>query len=156
MNMEFASEKRFARLHSPLKKLRIDEQAVEHRRDPLTGRRNIVRGRLAYVKRYLQTDEASLLQTAQQTREGCPFCPEKAEKSTPRFPAGLVPEGMIRVGEARTFPSLFARPVRVTVTKSVRFMIAGITDPLPQAHGSLDMREAFTCNRSLHVHAGLM
>jgi len=155
--MGFASEKRLARLHSPLKKFRIDEQVVEHRRDPLTGRRSIVlRGRLAYVKRYLQTDEASLLQTAQRTREGCPFCPEKAEKSTPRFPAGLVPEGMIRVGEARTFPSLFARPVMVTVTKSVPFMMTGITDPLPQAHGSLDMRETFTCNRSLHVHAGLM
>lgn len=108
------------------------------------------------MKRYLQTDEASLLQTAQRTREGCPFCPERAEKSTSRFPAGLVPEGMIRVGEARTFPSLFARPVRVTVTKSVRFMIAGITDPLPQAHGSLDMREAFTCNWPLHVHVHLM
>ena len=155
--MEFASEKRLARLHSPLKKFRIDEQVVEHRRDPLTGRRNIVlKGRRGYVKRYLQTDEASLLQTAQQTRKGCPFCPEKAEKSTPRFPAGLVPEGMIRVGEARTFPSLFARPVMVTVTKSVRFMITGITDPLPQAHGSLDMRETFTCNRSLHVHVHLM
>lgn len=31
VNMEFASEKRLARLHSPLKKLRIDEQVVEHR-----------------------------------------------------------------------------------------------------------------------------
>ena len=108
------------------------------------------------MKKYFQTDEASLPPTAQRTREGCPFCPEKAEKSTPRFPAELVPEGMTRVGEARTFPSLFARPVRVTVTKSVRFMIAGITDPLPQAHGSLDMRETFTCNRSLHAHVHLM
>jgi len=91
LDMEFASEKRLARLHSPLKNFELlDEQVVEHRRDPLTGRRSIVlRGRLAYVKRYLQTDEASLLQTAQRTREGCPFCPEKAEKSTPRFPAGL-------------------------------------------------------------------
>lgn len=156
VNMEFASEKRLARLHSPLKKFRIDEQVVEHRRDPLTGRRNIVRGRRGYVKRDLQTDEASLLQTAQQTREGCPFCPERAEKSAPRFPAGLVSEGMIRVGEAGTFPSLFARPVMVTVTKSIRFMIARITDPLPQAHGSLDMRETFTCNRSLHAHVHLM
>jgi len=124
LDMEFASERRLARLHSPLKNFELlDEQVVEHRRDPLTGRRSIVlRGRLAYVKRYLQTDEASLLQTAQRTREGCPFCPEKTEKSTPRFPAELVPEGMIRASEARTFPSLFARPVMVTVTKSVRFM----------------------------------
>ena len=46
--------------------------------------------------------------------------------------------------------------VDVTVTQSVRFMITVITDPLPQAHGSLDMRETFTCNLSLHVHAHLM
>ena len=46
VNMGFASERRLARLHSPLKKFRIDEQVVEHRRDPLTERRSIVlRGR---------------------------------------------------------------------------------------------------------------
>jgi len=107
--MEFACERRLARLHSPLKNFEIDEQVVEHRRDPLTGRRGIVlKGRRDYVKKYFQTDESSLAETADRTRENCPFCPEKAGKSTPRFPAGLVREGVIQVGEARTFPSLFA------------------------------------------------
>jgi UDPglucose--hexose-1-phosphate uridylyltransferase len=108
-DMEFPCEKRPARLHSPLKDFELDEQFVEHRRDPLTGRRSIVlKGRREYVKRYIQTDEQLLTDIAQQTRESCPFCPEKAAKSTPRFPADLIPEGGIRVGEARTFPSLFA------------------------------------------------
>jgi galactose-1-phosphate uridylyltransferase len=107
--MEFACERRTARLHSPLKDFGLDEQVVEHRRDPLTGRRSIVlKGRRDYVKKYFQTDESSLAETADRTRENCPFCPENAGKSTPRFPAGLVPEGVIQVGEARTFPSLFA------------------------------------------------
>jgi UDPglucose--hexose-1-phosphate uridylyltransferase len=108
-DMEFPCEKRPARLHSPLKNFELDEQLVEHRRDPLTGRRSIVlKGRREYVKRYIQTDEQLLTDIAQQTRESCPFCPEKAAKSTPRFPADLIPEGGIQVGEARTFPSLFA------------------------------------------------
>lgn len=107
--MEFASERRLARLHSPLKDFQLDEQLIEHRRDPLTGRRSIMlKGRRDYVKRYFRTDEGSLMDVAARTREGCPFCPEKAEKTTPRFPAELVPEGAIRVGEARAFPSLFA------------------------------------------------
>jgi galactose-1-phosphate uridylyltransferase len=107
--MEFACERRLARLHSPLKNFELDEQVVEHRQDPLTSRRSIVlKGRRDYVKKYFRTDEPSLAETADRTRENCPFCPEKAGKSMPRFPAGLVPEGVIQVGEARTFPSLFA------------------------------------------------
>jgi UDPglucose--hexose-1-phosphate uridylyltransferase len=107
--MEFVSEKRSARLHSPLKNFELDEQLVEHRQDPLTCRGSVVLGgRRDYVKRYFQTDEKLLDETAQRTRESCPFCPEKAAKSTPKFPADLVPEGSIQVGEARTFPSLFA------------------------------------------------
>jgi galactose-1-phosphate uridylyltransferase len=107
--MEFVSEKRSARLHSPLKDFELDVQLVEHRQDPLTGRGSVVlRGRRDYVKRYFQTDENLLDETAKRTREGCPFCPEKAAKSTPKFPADLVPGGSIQIGEARTFPSLFA------------------------------------------------
>ncbi len=107
--MDFTIERRVARLHSPLKDFDLDEQVIEHRRDPLTGRRSIVlTGRRSYVKKYMQTDETSLDQTAERTRQGCPFCPEKAETSTPRFPSSLIPEGVIHVGEARTFPSLFA------------------------------------------------
>jgi len=107
--MEFVCERRIARLHSPQKNFELDEQVVEHRRDPLTGRRSIVlKGRRDYAKRYFLTDETSLLEAAERTREGCPFCAVKAEKWTPRFPEELVPEGVIRIGEARTFPSLFA------------------------------------------------
>ena len=85
--MEFAYERRLARLHSPLKNFALDEQIVEHRRDPLTGRRSIVlKGRRDYVKRYFQTDEESLFAAANGTREGCPFCPERLKPLPQGFP----------------------------------------------------------------------
>jgi len=119
--MDFACERRLARLHSPLKNFELDEQTIEHRQDPLTGRRSIVlEGRRDYVRRYIQTEEAALTETAERTRQACHFCPEKAETSTPRFPAELIPEGMIRVGEARTFPSLFAHAEFNAVTVVVK------------------------------------
>jgi UDPglucose--hexose-1-phosphate uridylyltransferase len=119
--MEFVSEKGSARLYSPLKNFELDEQPVEHRLDPLTCRGSVVLGgRRDYVKRYFQTDEKLLDETAQRTRESCPFCPEKAAKSTPKFPGELVPEGNIQVGEARTFPSLFAHSEFNAVTVITR------------------------------------
>ncbi len=107
--MDFVCERRTARFYSPLKNFELDEQVIEHRLDPLTSQRSIVlKGRRDYVKRYVQTDEPLLVDTVERTRGACPFCPGKAETSTPRFPLELVPEGVIRSGEARTFPSLFA------------------------------------------------
>ena len=83
-----------------------------------------MRGRRDYVKRDFQTDEQLLDETAQRTRESCPFCPEKAAKSTPKFPVELVPEGSIQVGEARTFPSLFAHSEfnAVTVVTNTHYL----------------------------------
>ena len=130
--MEFASERRTANLRSPLKNFELEEQPVEHRRDPLTGRRSIVlKGRRDYVKRYFQTDDQLLTETAERTRKGCPFCPEKAKTSTPRFPAELLREGVIQVGQARTFPSLFAHSEfnAVTVITEAHYLRPGELTP---------------------------
>ena len=40
------------------------------------------------------------------SRDGCPFCPERVEEVTPRFPPEVVPEGRIRRGDALLFPNL--------------------------------------------------
>lgn len=37
----------------------------------------------------------------------CPFCPEKREKATPKFPPRIVPEGRLARGEALLIPNLF-------------------------------------------------
>jgi len=38
--------------------------------------------------------------------EMCPFCPGNIERSTPRFPAELIPEGHIKKGGARVIANI--------------------------------------------------
>lgn len=109
MPIHFESVTREARLLSPLQNFEPVTQEIEHRRDPLTGRRVIVlKGRLNYVKRFIESDETAIEDLANSTLEGCPFCPSSLEAKAPRFLPEISREGRIRVGEAVCFPSLFA------------------------------------------------
>jgi UDPglucose--hexose-1-phosphate uridylyltransferase len=109
MPIHFESVTREARLLSPLQNFESVNQSIEHRRDPLTGRRVIVlKGRLDYVKRFIESDEATISELANSTLEGCPFCPSLLESKAPKFIPEISREGRIRVGEAVCFPSLFA------------------------------------------------
>ncbi|HXX73303.1 MAG TPA: hypothetical protein VEI80_06360 [Candidatus Acidoferrales bacterium] len=109
MPIQFESVTREARLLSPLKNFELDKQVIEHRRDPLTGRSVIVlKGRLEYVKRFLESDETAIDELANSTQPNCPFCPDSVEKRSPKFPPEISAEGRIHSGEAVCFPSLFA------------------------------------------------
>lgn len=109
MPIDFESVTREARLLSPLKNFEPDSQAIEHRRDPLTGRSVIVlKGRIDYVKRYLESDESAIGDLANSTKADCPFCPDSVQERAPKFIPEISPEGRIRIGEAVCFPSLFA------------------------------------------------
>jgi galactose-1-phosphate uridylyltransferase len=109
MPIHFDSEIREARILSPLNNFQLTTQTLEHRTDPLTGRRVIVsKGRIDYVKRFIQSEPAFIDEFVQTTRVNCPFCPEAVEKNAPKFPSEIAPEGRFRVGEAVCFPSLFA------------------------------------------------
>ena len=109
MPIRFESVTREARLLSPLKNFEVDSQAIEHRRDPLTGRSVIVlKGRLDYVRRYLESDENAVDDLASSTQQGCPFCPDSVQTRAPKFPPEISAEGRIYAGEAVCFPSLFA------------------------------------------------
>jgi len=109
MPIHFESVTREARFLSPLQNFEPVSQEIEHRRDPLTGRRVIVlKGRLDYVKRFIESDEVAVDDLANSTLEGCPFCPSWLEAKAPRFVPEIAPKGRIRVGEAVCFPSLFA------------------------------------------------
>jgi galactose-1-phosphate uridylyltransferase len=89
---------------------------IETRIDPLTGFTTKVRtGRKAWQRLYT-TDEKMLTEIAEQTREGCFFCPEKVDKATPRYPEELIPGGRIVVGEACLFPNLFAQKEYSAIT----------------------------------------
>jgi galactose-1-phosphate uridylyltransferase len=107
--IHFESVAREARLLNPLRNFELDTQVIEHRQDPLTDRRVIVlRGRLDYVRRYLESDEAAVADLANSTQQDCPFCPDSVEKRAPKFVPEISPEGRIHSGEAVCFPSLFA------------------------------------------------
>jgi UDPglucose--hexose-1-phosphate uridylyltransferase len=109
MPIHFDSVTREAILLSPLQNFEAVSQTIEHRRDPLTGRRVIVlKGRLDYVKRFIESDQRAISLLAGSTQQSCPFCPESVESKSPKFVAEISPEGRIRVGDAICFPSLFA------------------------------------------------
>jgi UDPglucose--hexose-1-phosphate uridylyltransferase len=75
---------------------------VEVREDPLTGHT----ARLLPAAGLLPPQEDDLDALAEETRAGCPFCPDRVEQVTPKLPALLAPEGRIRRGEALLFPNL--------------------------------------------------
>jgi UDPglucose--hexose-1-phosphate uridylyltransferase len=109
MPIEFRKEERFAELLTPLKDYELEKQPVEHRYDPLTGREIVIAtGRFQYVKRNFESERKVVLDIAESTKQTCPFCPAKLERSTPKFPPNIVAEGKIVVGESVLFPSLFA------------------------------------------------
>jgi galactose-1-phosphate uridylyltransferase len=116
MKIDFEKYIAQAIFHSPLKNFELDSQLIETRIDPLAGFTTKVRtGRKAWQRIYT-TDEKMLTEIAQQTREGCFFCPEKVDKATPRYPEELIPGGRIVVGEACLFPNLFAQKEHSAIT----------------------------------------
>ncbi len=116
MKIDFEKHVSQAVFHSPLKNFELDSQQIETRMDPLTGFTTKVRtGRKAWQRIY-NTDEKMLAEIAQQTREGCFFCPEKVNEATPRYPEELIPGGRIVVGEACLFPNLFAQKEYSAIT----------------------------------------
>ncbi len=109
MPISFEKIERFAEVLDPTYNFQLTRQLIEHRRDPLTGDRSIVLpGRHSYVKHFFETDERFLMDYAEETIKGCPFCSASVTQTTPQFPKELVDEGRIKIGEAVTFPSLFA------------------------------------------------
>jgi len=109
MELVFHSEVRKARVLNPLRGFEPEEQLLERRFDPLTQQSTFVAsGRLQYIRHFFNTDMDLLKQIADSSRPNCPFCPERVESSTPKFPPELSPEGRIRIGRCIAFPSLHA------------------------------------------------
>ena len=82
-------------------------QVVERRKDTLLDRWcriNIDRANRPKVK----SGDSSVLELAESSRKSCPFCPDRVEANTPKFPETLISEGRLRVGEAVVVPNLFA------------------------------------------------
>ena len=109
MPIRFESVERAARILSPLQDFKPVSQTIEHRKDPLTRRSVIViKGRMDYVKRFIESDDKSLDELYKSTQADCPFCPSFVQAKAPKFIPEIAPEGRIQVGDAACFPSLFA------------------------------------------------
>jgi UDPglucose--hexose-1-phosphate uridylyltransferase len=94
---------------NPLKGFEAEEQVLERRFDPLTEQSTFVaRGRLNYVRHFFDTDRALLTKLAESSKPNCPFCPDRVELSTPKFPEAIAPAGRIKVGRCIALPSLHA------------------------------------------------
>lgn len=81
---------------------RLRRLPLEIRWDPLTG----ASSRILPPGSVPPPELHDLGELAAATRASCPFCPERIEDATPRFPAAVVPEGRIRRGDAVLFPNL--------------------------------------------------
>lgn len=92
---------RAAILH-PGRDFELVESTVEVRWDPLTGHG----ARIVSGARLIPPLDFDLATLAQETAQWCPFCTGRVEQGTPRFPAALVPEGVLEQGEALLFPNL--------------------------------------------------
>jgi UDPglucose--hexose-1-phosphate uridylyltransferase len=100
--IEFRTETKRAQLHDPRKNFALAEIESEVRHDPLTGDT----ARICHFA--MRAPPApDLTEIDALSRPGCPFCPERIEAVTPRFPDDLVPGGRLRRGEATLIPNLF-------------------------------------------------
>ncbi len=94
------------RFHSPLKGFELDEQDIEYRKDPLTGKWSRVN--IQRSQRVKQGEgDFDYTELIKRSRENCFFCPENIEVSTPKFSSDLIPSGRITRGETHVFPNLF-------------------------------------------------
>jgi UDPglucose--hexose-1-phosphate uridylyltransferase len=100
--MELKRERFTAELLDPRQGFEPTRAAVEVRWDPLTGQSS----RLLPQGSLPPPAALDLEALAEQSRASCPFCAERVECETPRFPAAVSSEGRIRVGEALLFPNL--------------------------------------------------
>ena len=93
-------------LLDPRRRFQLVGQKIELRRDPITGlwtRINIERA-IRFKETMAKPSEESLKREASHAK--CPFCSEKVEIATPKYPCTLIKEGRIKRGEAILFPNL--------------------------------------------------
>jgi galactose-1-phosphate uridylyltransferase len=114
------------RFYSPLKDFKEDEQNIEYRKDPLTGKWSRVN--IQRSKRVMQGQgEYDYEALVERSRQNCFFCPQNIEKSTPKFDSKLISKGYIKKGETRVFPNLFpfARHHAVATLTEQHFLRTG-------------------------------
>jgi galactose-1-phosphate uridylyltransferase len=77
---------------------------IDVRTDPLTGHTS----RIVPTRGLMPPTDFDLEAFARESRDGCPFCPDRIDRLTPKLPPTIDPEGRIVQGEAVLFPNLHA------------------------------------------------
>jgi UDPglucose--hexose-1-phosphate uridylyltransferase len=101
MPVVFRSEEVKSTILDPRRNFEPVTHEMEFRFDPLTGRSS----RLAHFGA-IRPVPLTLENYDGDNKGFCPFCPPNLEKITSRFPAELVPEGIIRRGEAAVIANI--------------------------------------------------
>ncbi|MHA1144994.1 MAG: hypothetical protein ACTSRW_09685 [Candidatus Helarchaeota archaeon] len=99
-----------ARVLSPYKDFKEEEQVIHYREHPLTGEFSILPESLT-TKRdllYRKPNEAFLDEMIEKTSHSCFFCSDNLESSASKFPNSIFPEGRMKKGKSVQFPNLFS------------------------------------------------
>lgn len=105
-------------IHNPMMNNELDAQALQIRKDPLTGVQSVFNPRLEdkVAMFYGKSDTALIAKMAEESRSRCFLCGDLWKQITPKYPADLVPEGRIVRGQAVLFPNIFpAAPVHAVI-----------------------------------------
>jgi galactose-1-phosphate uridylyltransferase len=108
---------------------------LEQRWDPLTGQGCRLLPLLPLLNLFPPA-EGDLTSMVTRAAGSCPFCPERVEVVTPRFPEAMIAAGRLRRGEALLFPNLhpYARYSSVAVFSPRRHLLP-LTEMTPQLVG---------------------
>ena len=108
-NIRFETSDADLTLLNPFRGFSEEVHIVKTRKDPLLGDISVYNPRLKdKVKFFFGDCDSGLVEKLiEDSAKNCIFCGDMIEKSTPRYPSHLVPEGRIRIGEAVLFPNLF-------------------------------------------------
>lgn len=119
--MEFERRSVSMEILDPARDFRPVTIQMEQRWDPLTGQGC----RLLPPLNLFPPAEAGWTEMVMGAAPGCPFCPDRIEVVTPRFPEGIVGGGRLRRGEALLFPNLhpYARYSSVAVFSPGRHLL---------------------------------
>lgn len=128
MSIEFRRIVNETEFHNPMKDFELKKANSEIRYDPLTGQ--LVRI-FPFRKVTLSSHDWTPF-VEESLRRFCPFCPDKLETATPRFPEKLIPGGRLKFGEATVVPNLHPYELYSAVVAMSKLHYIPMPDLTPQ------------------------
>ncbi|HAM53241.1 MAG TPA: hypothetical protein DCP92_22030 [Nitrospiraceae bacterium] len=122
---------------NPFNNFAEETHTVTVRRDPLLGDISVYNFRLRDKVEFFFGDcDVELIERlVEESARNCIFCGDTIERSTPRYPQRLVPEGRIKIGEAILFPNLFPVGKYHSVIRLSKAHFLNLTEFSPQIIG---------------------